>query len=284
MVTRDSRRVTRGDNLRATSHESRVTLFIYGKHAATAALANSMRKVKRVLVTKNAQAELFSFPSPLRGEGQGGGDWLKKAQIVDSQKIDAMLPPGSVHQGIAVECEPLAQPGLQEWLSEEHPHPTTLHPHPNPPPSRGRGIIMLDQVTDPHNVGAILRTAAAFGIGAVVTLERSAAQESGVMAKAASGALELVPLISVGNLAQAIAILKKAGYWIYGLDGEAKASLCETKFDAKTALILGAEGRGLRRLTAEHCDFLVKIPMSGQMESLNVSNAAAVALYALTRG
>lgn len=227
-------------------------LIIFGKHAVLAALANPMRKIKRVSVTKNTQAELGSALAQ-----------VKNMSVVDAQKMDAQLPKDSVHQGIVIECEPLQQPSLQEWLGENKNIP----------------VLLLDQVSDPHNVGAILRTSAAFGVGAVITLERNAAQESGTMAKAASGALDVIPLISVSNLVQAIELLKKAGYWIYGLDGEAKETISTAKFDAKSALILGAEGKGLRRLTAEHCDFLVKIPMSGAMESLNVSNAAAVALY-----
>ena len=142
---------------------------------------------------------------------------------------------------------------------------------------------MLDQITDPHNVGAILRSAAAFDVGAVIATDRNAPTESGVMAKAASGALEVVPLITVTNLVQAIEKIKKAGYWIAGMDGNAKQTIAEAKLDRKTALVLGAEGSGLRRLTAEHCDYLVKLPMSGRIESLNVSNAAAVALYELYR-
>ncbi len=276
-------------------------LYLYGKHAALAALANPMRKIKRVMVTKNTLQELRPSPkpSPYKGEGGdpaqrrgGAGEGaIARAQIVDPQKIEALLPKDAVHQGIVAECEPLPQPSLHEWLQDYL--PTLSSPLPNPPPSgerelplsrfsgggTGRGIILLDQVSDPHNVGAILRSAAAFGIGAVVTLERGAAQESGTLAKSASGALEIVPLISVSNLAQAIELLKKDGYWVYGLDGEAKQTIGQVKFDTKTALILGAEGRGLRRLTAERCDMLVKIPMSGQMESLNVSNAAAVAMY-----
>jgi len=231
-------------------------IFIFGKHAALATLANPMRKIKRVAVTKNTHAELAKELSQ-----------VKNLSITDAQKIDAHLPKDATHQGILVECDALLQPSLQEWLKSDGDKP----------------ILLLDQVSDPHNVGAILRTAAAFGVGAVVTLERNAAQESGALAKSASGALEIVPLISVGNLAQTIQLLKKEGYWIYGLDGEAKQTIGEMKFDAKTALILGAEGKGLRRLTAEHCDFLVKIPMSGQMESLNVSNAAAVAMYEISK-
>ncbi len=234
-------------------------LYLYGKHAALAALANPMRKIKRVMVTKNTAAECARELAS-----------VKNISVVDGGKIDHLLPKDAVHQGIIAECEPLSQPSLQDFLQQ----PATNNQQP---------ILLLDQVSDPHNVGAILRSAAAFGIGAVVTLERGAAQESGTLAKSASGALEIVPLISVSNLAQAIELLKKDGYWVYGLDGEAKQTIGQVKFDAKTALILGAEGRGLRRLTAERCDMLVKIPMSGQMESLNVSNAAAVAMYEIFR-
>lgn len=225
--------------------------YIFGTHAAQAALANPMRKIRRVLATKQTADELK----------------LKNPQIVDGKKLESMLPPGSVHQGVAVECEPLAQPSLQDFLAGGDPKP----------------LMLLDQVTDPHNIGAILRSAAAFGVGAVVTVDRNAPGETGVMAKAASGGMEIVPLITVTNLAQAIQLLKKSGYWVYGLDGEAKQELHKTKFDAKTAFIMGAEGKGLRRLTAELCDMLVKLPMSGQMESLNVSNAAAIAMYELFR-
>jgi 23S rRNA (guanosine2251-2'-O)-methyltransferase len=231
-------------------------LYLFGKHAALAAINNPLRKIKRALVTKNAQKE---FERELKA--------FKNLLVTDGEKLGAMLGKDAVHQGIAVECEPLDQPSLQNWLADHGDKP----------------LLLLDQVTDPHNVGAILRSAVAFDMGAVVTLERNAALESGVMAKAASGALEMVPLIAVGNLAQSIELIKKAGYWIYGLDGEAKESIAGAKFDAKTALILGAEGRGMRRLTGDCCDFLVKLPMSDKMESLNVSNAAAIAMYEVYR-
>lgn len=217
-----------------------------------------MRKIKRVLVTKNTREEF----------GDKAFGKIKNLQITDAKKLDDMLSRDAVHQGIAIECEPLTQPHLQEFLAGQN---------------EQKPILLLDQVSDPHNIGAILRSAAAFEAGAVVCTDRNAPQESGVMAKAASGALEIVPLISVGNLAQAIDILKKAGYWTYGLDGEAKQTIAEAKLDKKTALVLGAEGKGLRRLTAERCDGLVRLPISSQMESLNVSNAAAVALYELYR-
>ncbi len=231
--------------------------LIYGKHAALAATCNPMRKIKRVLVTKNSKEEI--------GNKVFAG--IKNIQIIEGKKLDDMLPREAVHQGIAVECEPLIQPSLQDVLKE----------------GANKPLLILDQVSDPHNVGAILRSCAAFDCGAVICTDRNAPAESGVMAKAASGALEMVPLVSVGNLVQAIEHLKKAGYWIYGLDGEAKKAIHEVKFDRKTALVLGAEGRGLRRLTGEHCDMLIKLPISPKMESLNVSNAAAVALYELRR-
>ncbi len=230
-------------------------LIIYGKHAAVAALSNPMRKIKRVLVTKNSKEEL--------GEKVFSG--IKNLQLTEAKKLDDMLPREAVHQGVAVECEPLEQPSLQEWLKAENNKP----------------VLILDQVSDPHNVGAILRSGAAFDVGALIVTDRNAPAESGVMAKSASGALEILPLISVGNLVQAIELLKKSGYWIYGLDGEAKQNISQAKMDKKTALVLGAEGKGLRRLTGEHCDVLVRLPISSKMESLNVSNAAAIALYEL---
>lgn len=232
-------------------------LIIYGKHAAVAALSNPMRKIKRVLVTKNTRDEL--------GEKHFSG--CKNVILTESKKLDDLLPREAVHQGIALECEPISQPSLQEWLAAEHNKP----------------VLILDQVSDPHNVGAILRSAAAFDAGALIVTDRNAPAESGVMAKTASGALEIIPLIAVGNLVQTIELLKKSGYWIYGLDGEAKQTITEVKMDIKTALVLGAEGRGLRRLTGEHCDVLVRLPISSKMESLNVSNAAAIALYELYR-
>lgn len=235
---------------------SAATIILSGKHAVLAALANPMRKIRRVWVTKNTQQELATELKTIRN-----------VSVVDGQKLSSLLPPGAVHQGIAVECAPLAQPSLEAWLAESGTMP----------------VLLLDQVTDPHNIGAILRSAAAFDAGAVIVTDRHAPQETSVMAKAASGALETVPLIHVVNLAQAMESLKKAGYWIAGLTGDAKQTMHEAKLDRKAALVLGAEGAGMRRLTAERCDFLVRLPMSKRMESLNVSNAAAVALYELYR-
>lgn len=232
-------------------------LYLFGKHACLAALTNPMRKIKRILITKNAKAEIGDRPLSVS----------RNVAITEAQKLDHLLPVGSVHQGIVVELEPLNQPSLSGWLAQGIDKP----------------LLLLDQITDPHNVGAILRSAAAFDAGAVIVTDRNAPQESGVMAKSASGALEIVPLIGVTNLVQAIETIKKSGYWIAGLDGAAKQTIAEAKLDHKTALVLGAEGSGLRRLTGEHCDYLVRLPISSRMESLNVSNAAAVALYDIYR-
>jgi len=227
--------------------------YLFGKHAVLAALENPARKCRRVLMTVQTKKEMGEFGKI-------------PVSIVEASHLHSLLPPGTVHQGIALEVEPLEQPTIHDILDEAD-----------------RPIVVLDQVTDPHNVGAILRSAAAFDAAAVIVTDRHAPQESGVMAKAASGAMETVPLVTVGNLSQALEILKKAGYWIAGLNGAAEQTIDEAKLDAKTALVLGAEGEGMRRLTTERCDFLVKLPMSDKMESLNVSNAAAVALYELYR-
>lgn len=233
--------------------------ILFGRHAVFAALDNPARKINRVLLTAQAKKELGEFGKI-------------PVSVVEGAHLQSILPPGAVHQGIAVETRPLEQPSLEELIS-------------SPLEGGGQGgvIVLLDQVTDPHNVGAILRSAAAFDAAAVIVTDRHAPAESGVMAKAASGAMEIVPLIAVGNLSQAIEKLKKAGYWIYGLSGHATQTLAEAKPDQKTALVLGAEGDGMRRLTSENCDFLVKLSMSDKMESLNVSNAAAVALYEIYR-
>lgn len=226
--------------------------WLYGLHAATAALANPQREVKRVLLTRNAADKLVLEKRHPRPE------------TAEPAALEKLLGPDAVHQGIALQVKPLESPEIHEL------------PHECP-------ILLLDQVTDPHNVGAILRSAAAFGADAVVVLKHGAPREGGAMAKAAAGALDLVPLVTATNLVAAIEELKKAGYWVAGLDGEATQTLADAKLSAKTALVLGSEGRGLRRLVGEHCDLLVKLPILPQMESLNVSNAAAIALYELGR-
>jgi 23S rRNA (guanosine2251-2'-O)-methyltransferase len=231
-------------------------VWLYGTHAVLAALANPARRCRRLLLTaeaaRNLAGRLPANPQP---------------EMVERGRIDQILPGASVHQGVALLAEPLAEPDLDTACE--------------PVPGRRNMVVLLDQVTDPHNVGAILRSAAAFGARAVVVTERHAPEQTGTLAKAASGALEAVPLVRVTNLARALDDLADHGYWRIGLDGRAEKTLSEAAPDANIALVLGAEGTGLRRLTAEKCDLLARLPITSAVESLNVSNAAAVALYAL---
>lgn len=236
------------------------SLWLYGTHACIAALKNPKRNVLQALVTANAMEGLhqknLSFAV------------LRQCKVVTPREVDTALPPGSVHQGIALKVSPLPSLSLESLLEE----------HPTGP------LVILDQVTDPQNIGAILRSAAAFGAAAVLLTDRNAPLESGTVAKAASGALEVVPLVRLPNLAKAMETLKTHGYWCIGLDGYAEETLNKAFDFPKVALLLGAEGKGLRRLTKDTCDLLVKLPMSDKVESLNVSNAAAVMLYALACG
>lgn len=241
------------------------SLWLYGVHAVLAALDNPQRRPERLLATPEAAQ---AWRSRLHAARPG-----LAVETVQRREIDALLPDGSVHQGLALRTAPLSQPALEEVLDGRRPGPA-------PAPAR-RVVVLLDQVTDPHNVGAVLRSAAAFGALGVVGLDKGAPEESGTLAKAASGALEVVPYISVVNLARALDSLKEAGFWCLGLAGEADLSLAESRPAEAIALVLGAEGSGLRRLTRERCDLLVKLPTRPPIDSLNVSNAAAVALYEL---
>jgi 23S rRNA (guanosine2251-2'-O)-methyltransferase len=232
--------------------------WLYGLHAVRAALGNSNRDIRRVLAAPGGQEKIA-------GACEAYG---VSAEAASMQEISRLLPVDAVHQGVAAEVMPLPERSLEEYLA---------HPRGERAP-----LVLLDQVTDPHNIGAILRSAAAFGAGAVVVTRDNAPQESAVLAKASSGGIEIVPYIVVTNLAQCMETLKKHGYWCIGLDAEAPQTLAQAKLGRPLALVLGAEGKGLRRLSAERCDLLVRLPIQPEMESLNVSNAAAVALYAMT--
>jgi 23S rRNA (guanosine2251-2'-O)-methyltransferase len=218
--------------------------WVYGWHAVNAALANPERIVLRIIATE-ANARELELPRK-----------LPNPHVMDTSEIDRILGKEAVHQGIAADVRP-----LEPFVLED--------------------IINIDQVSDPHNVGAIMRSAAAYDAIAVITPKDHSAPETPAMAKAASGGLDIVPRIVVTNLAAAMRELKDAGYWIVGLEGESTTLLTELKFAAKTVIVLGAEGKGMRRLTAELCDERARLPMGTRMESLNVSNAAAIALYQL---
>jgi 23S rRNA (guanosine2251-2'-O)-methyltransferase len=192
------------------------------------------------------------------------------AEILDRASLDRALPQGAVHQGVAVLAEPLPEPDLDEVLD-------------GLAAAGSASILLLDQVTDPQNVGAVLRSAAAFGAAAVVTLRHHSPPMTGALAKAASGAAEHVKLVRVGNLAQAIERLKASRFWCVALDGAAEQDLSATDLAGRVALALGAEGPGLRRLTRERCDLAARLPTSGPIGDINVSNAAAVALYECAR-
>ncbi len=238
--------------------------WIFGRHAVVAALSNPRRECRKLLITRTLKQDLLEGAAALRRPPD------LAIEILSRDEIDGHLNRGDVHQGIALQVEPLPSLDLEAACT---------------PQSDARSVVaVLDRVTDPQNVGAILRSAAAFGARAVITTERHAPPPSGALAKAASGALEFVPYVRVVNLSRALEQLARMGYWRLGLDGSAKETMAETDSTGHIALVLGAEGKGLRQLTAKNCDFLVRLPMSHHVESLNVSNAAAVALYELRRG
>lgn len=255
------------------------TVWLYGAHAVLAALENPRRRHRRLLLSPEAARRHGARIEALRSAGRS----LPEPEAAAREQIETLLGPESVHQGLALEAAPLAAPDLEAVLAEALARrgenaPTRGAPRDAPRPL----VLVLDQVTDPHNVGAILRSAAAFGAAAVVVPGHNAAPESGVLAKAASGALEVVPYIEVTNLARALAQMKAAGFWSLGLAGEAERPLAEADPGGPLALVLGAEGSGLRRLTRESCDLLARLPTRPPLGSLNVSNAAAVALYAVS--
>ncbi len=243
---------------RGSGRASTGQVRLWGRHAVEAALLNPERNHRKLWATREAVAEL---------SGELPEDFpVEWAQGVDLARLVARDAP---HQGLVLECDPLEDVFLEEVLLGDPARP----------------LIVLDSVTDPHNVGAILRSAAAFNACAILTQDRHAPPESGVVAKSASGALELVPWVRVVNLARALEDVAEAGYWRIGLAGTAQSTLAEALPTGPVALVLGAEGEGMRQNIAHHCDALARLPISATMESLNVSNAAAIALYAIaTRG
>lgn len=239
-------------------------LWLFGLHAVRDALSNPARRIKRLLLTPNALQKLEETVATAKIE----------PEMQDPRKFAAPLDPASVHQGAALETDPLDWGALSEVCALRSK---------NDAPS----VLLLDRVTDPHNVGAILRSAEVFGARAVIAPHRHSAPETGALAKAASGALERQPYLRVPNLARAMAELQELGFVLVGLDGAATMDLDDALEAARTAplgLALGAEGPGLRELTRTSCDAIARIPCAADFASLNVSNAAAVSLYAAARG
>jgi 23S rRNA (guanosine2251-2'-O)-methyltransferase len=229
------------------------TAVLYGWHTVTAALLNPQRRIRKFLATDNAARRL----------SEDGIAPLVAPEIVRPGQIDDRLLPDALHQGLYLEADPLPAPQIEEIAQQ--------------------GIVLvLDQITDPHNVGAIFRSAAAFATTAIVTTQRHSPEASGVLAKAASGALEHVPLIIVQNLARGLAALKERGFLLIGLDTSGDTDLAATPLSSPLALVLGAEGKGLRQLTRDTCDVVARLDLPGAIKSLNVSNAAALALYIAT--
>ncbi len=240
--------------------------WIFGRHAVMAVLANPARRCRRVAVVPELAAELRTSLAAAAADLPATAP-----EVMERRALEQLLPEGAVHQGIAVAVDPLPPCALADIVAAL---PDAAAPH---------IVVVLDQVSDPHNVGAVLRSAAAFAARAVVVPDHGAPTLTGVVAKAASGAIETVPVVRVGNLARALERLKAAGFWCIGLAAEAPQSLAALDPPERIALVLGAEGAGLRRLTREGCDYLVHLPTPRAAASLNVSNAAAVALYELTR-
>ena len=229
--------------------------WIWGRHAVLAALENPDRRVDRLLLTQ----EVAERQPP---------QVAAKAEILPRVDLAHRLPAGAVHQGLAALVAPLAEPQLEDLLARCGEHAL---------------VLILDQVSDPHKVGAILRSAAAFGVAGLIVTDRHAPADTGVLAKAASGALEIVPMVRAVNLARTLGQLKERGFWLYGLDERGDAPVTDVDLGGRAGIVLGGEGEGLRRLTAEKCDRLITIPTEPQLAALNVSNAAAVAAYEWAR-
>ncbi len=228
--------------------------ILYGWHPVAEALKNRARRFRTLIVTENA----------LRRLQEAGIELPVQPEIVRPDALDKKLTPDAVHQGLFAVTDPLPSPGLHELALDKL-------------------VLVLDQITDPHNFGAIVRTAAAFNVSAIVTTARHSPEATGVLAKSASGGLEHVPIALVQNLSRAMHELKERGFTLVGLAEEGDSDLSEIKLRAPVALVLGAEGKGLRQLTRETCDLLARVDLSGAIKSLNVSNAAALALYIADR-
>jgi len=248
------RKTRRGPPERRPSAEDD-TVRLFGLHAVEAALRNENRSIDRLLMTENAENKLTQAVA-LRGV---------KPERVTPRDLDRLLGPDTVHQGAMLETKLLEEPDLQSIAELA---------------STGGGpVLVLDQVTDPHNVGAVLRSAAVFGASGVIMHRRHSPPLNGTLAKSASGALELIPVVMAGNLATTLAGLKDQGFTILALDSDAETLLEDEPMTGPIALVFGAEGKGLRQLTKDTSDRLVKIASGGSLDSLNVSNAAAIALH-----
>jgi 23S rRNA (guanosine2251-2'-O)-methyltransferase len=244
----------------------RQRLLLYGVHAVLAALANPLRRVSRLMIAPERRGAL---EPAIAGALARSGRALEPEER-PKRELDVLLGAEAAHQGLVLETAPLGEQALEDLLARIGGAARSV-------------LVVLDQVTDPQNVGAIVRSAAAFGVAGLVLQSRHAPPETGALAKAASGGIEHVPIVRVTNLARALGALKGEGFWVVGLDSQAPTTLAMAALEGRVALVLGAEGVGLRRLTRERCDAIARLPIKGPIDSLNVSAAAAAALYELFR-
>ncbi len=235
-------------------------VLIYGRHPVVSALLNNRRRCKNLYTTAAIYQELKQKIPNLS----------VAINLREKHELEMMLPIGSNHQNIILEAMPLKTLCIEDILAQTADKKSSC-------------LVILDQVTDPHNVGAIMRSAAAFSADAIILPDNNSPKENNTIIKCAAGAIETLPMINVTNLSNCIKLLKDAGYWIIGLDGYASLELKPSIFSDKIAIILGSEDTGMRKLTKENCDYLVKIAISAELESLNVSNAAAICLYEFSR-
>jgi 23S rRNA (guanosine2251-2'-O)-methyltransferase len=256
MAKRKHKNFNKERKILADSSAAVISLYIYGHHAVRAALENPQRKINKLFLTANGAQELAETLARLN----------VRPEIKKPQELAALLPPDAVHQGMVLDCAPLREPDLADVAAS------------------GKPLIVLDQVSDPRNVGAILRAAAVFGAGGIILPRRNSPPPAGTLAKTASGALEVVPLVSVTNLARALETLHKAGYMSVGLDERGAMLIGDVPRDRPLAIVMGAEGPGLRRLTRETCDMLARLPVADDagFATLNVATATAVTLYSVT--
>lgn len=243
------------------------TVTLWGRHAVAAALANPDREILATHLSKRAETTLADILKDIPPDRRAS---LPAANILDPGELLEKVPGDAVHQGLVVVARPLPGLGIESLVDRLANIPDAL-------------LVVLDQVTDPHNVGAVLRSAAAFGASGLIVQSRHTPPADGVLAKSASGALERVPIIEVTNIARAIDTLKDGGFWCVGLSGDGEVSIEDARLDGKIALVLGAEGPGLRRLPRERCDVTTRLPTLADFGTLNISNAAAIALYEARR-
>lgn len=250
-------------NTNISSPSSKTNLLLYGRHAILSAIKNKKRKIYKIFCSKDNREELLNTC-------QKNNLSANLIHIVEKKELDKMLPHDAVHQGIVMSCEPLENYSLENicLMAEKQ---ENCH------------VLILDQVTDPQNIGAIIRSCVAFNTLALILQDKNAPLETGAMTKAAAGTIEHLPICRVTNLSRAIQQLKNSGFWVIGMDGYATTYIDSIDKSGKIAIVMGSEGKGMRRLVEEACDSTVKLPISPEVESLNVSTAAAITLYEINK-